>query len=561
MCVLANLMGPATAVLVLPTLQWKDIPHQLDSQFDSLGSGSPPVGDSVFSGCNATAISAGNYSCTSAVYGPMLDNWIASGIANLRQGETNNYFRVGSGISQERSVAFTLNTSSDSRYDLVWVPNRQVLRDLSLDLENFANVTQGITFNPAYAPYNNSLQTVLKRQGPIIGVSGNILSWGDVANVTTVSDDQQIRCYSRWYPLSSNSSDYYNKCYRLGLGWNKIDTSSRFSISAGNASTNDIDVLTFFSDKATYFNENTTFGTPAACLANGTAPSDGSCDWDSIFSADLPIDLKNSSTNNLVMQFSMPKSKYPGLTWVVEFNAYLDFSVYSVDTSLSSNPLLLAQVDNLAKDQMELEHNEPLVINPNWILAAWSVDRRGVLPSDRVAATELVQIMTTLYADSISNSLSVDEWAIQLVYLLYFTRLSVGQSMSMVNYYSGPAPSNPSTDTIKDPSNPIFTHYATVHVWAYGLSGRTSYLGIAVVLAGIACVLLRTVLSLLSGLHERSTVEIVVAALEHRPQGEFDGLDHENHMAKVRYEIIENHQEKLKFVPEARYHGVASVIA
>ena len=554
-------MGPATAVLVLPTLQWKDSPNTLGSQFVSLGSGSPPAGNAVLAGCNATTLYAGNYSCTSNVYGPMLDNWFASGLANLRQGETNNYFSVGGGVSQERSVAFTLNTSSTTKYDFFWVPNRQVLRDLSLDFENFGNMTLGKPFDPAYATYNNSLQTVLKRQGPIIGLSANTLSLGDVMNVTTVAKKKQIWCYSAWSAWATNSSDSYNKCYRVGSGWSKVNTVSEFTISAGNASANDVSVVAFFSDKATYFNVNTTFGTPAACLANGTAPTDGSCNWDSIFSADLPPDLKNASVNNLVLMFSLPNSKYPGLTWVVEFNAYLDFPVYSLDTSPSSNPLFLVQVDNLAQDQTELKHNEPLVIDSNWILAAWSVDRDGVLPSDRAAATGLVQTMATTLSDLLSESVSVKQYSLQLAYLLYLTGVSVGQSMSMVSYSSSPAPSNPSADTISDPINPIFTRYATIHVWAYGLSGRTSYLGIAVVLAGVACVLVRTILSLLSGLHERSTVEIIVAALEHRPQGEFDGLDHEKHMAKIRYEIIENHKEKLKFVPEARYHGVASVVS
>ena len=558
MCVLANLMGPATAVLVLPTLQWKDTPYTLDSQFVSLDSGSPPAGDSVLTGCNATTLETGNYSCTSNVYGPMLDDWLASGIANLRQGETNNYFAVGGGVSQERSVAFTLNTSSTSKYDFFWVPNRQVMRDLSWDFENFVNMTRGKPFDPAYATYNNSLQTVLKRQGPVIGLSANILSLGHAGNVTIVAEDRQIWCYPRWSAWASSSSDYYNKCYRVGSGWNKVNTVSQFSISAGNASANDVNVFAFFSDKATYFNVNTTFGTPAACLANGTAPTDGSCNWDSIFAADLPLDLKNASVNNLVLEFSLPNSKYPGKTWVVEFNAYLDFPVYSLDTSSSSNPLFLVQVDNLAQDQTELKYNEPLVVDPNWILAAWSVDRDGVVPSDRAAATGLVQTMAKLLSDQLSGS--DDQYLTQLVYLLYLTGISIGQSMSMVSYSSNLAPSNPSADAVQDPINPIFTHYATIHVWAYGLSGRTSYLGIAVVLVGVACVLVRTVFSLLSGLHERSTVEIIVAALEHRPQGEFDGLDHEKHMAKIRYEIIENQQEKLKFVPEARYHGVASVV-
>ena len=43
MCILANLMGPATAVLVLPTLQYKDTANQRMQQFQKLGLSTPPM--------------------------------------------------------------------------------------------------------------------------------------------------------------------------------------------------------------------------------------------------------------------------------------------------------------------------------------------------------------------------------------------------------------------------------------------------------------------------------------------------------------------------------------
>ena len=120
--ILTNLMGAATAVLLIPSLQWvktEQIPQQ---RFDGLALAQCPQGDSVFPGsCSDAQLSAGKFSCTSNIYGPSLDEWAATALSSTKQFEQP----FGTAIlatSQESAVQFALNGSSD--FAIIWVANR-----------------------------------------------------------------------------------------------------------------------------------------------------------------------------------------------------------------------------------------------------------------------------------------------------------------------------------------------------------------------------------------------------------------------------------------------------
>ena len=74
MCILANLMGPAIAVLVLPTLQYKDTTNQFMQQFHQMGLSAPPTGAGAISNCSSAALAARSYSCTSNIYAASMDS-------------------------------------------------------------------------------------------------------------------------------------------------------------------------------------------------------------------------------------------------------------------------------------------------------------------------------------------------------------------------------------------------------------------------------------------------------------------------------------------------------
>ena len=188
--VLVNLMGPGVAILVLPSLQWVDQGHNATQRFTGLALDQPPVGNIL--NCTAETLAAGNYSCASNIYGSSLDAWVAGGVASTRQ-ETQPQGQVLLSVAQESSVSLALNGSATQGNDIIWVPNRQVLRFLS---EDYLDTIQ--------TKYNNSLQLVLKRQGPSVGLD-TICSAGNI-NITTVADDKDIHCWSN-FPATNDTGD------------------------------------------------------------------------------------------------------------------------------------------------------------------------------------------------------------------------------------------------------------------------------------------------------------------------------------------------------------------
>lgn len=201
--ILTNLMGAATAVLLIPTLQWVETERVPQHVFDGIASAQPPQGNEVFAGsCTDAQLSAGNFSCTSALYGPSLDEWAATALTSTTQ-FTQPYGTAILGTSQESAVQFALNGSSDLA--IIWVANRQVLRELSRDYLSAIGVTHNYlralgdtTDGPADVRFNRSLQTILRRTGPSIGVQANCYA-GNVS-VTKVAHDKEVHCFSQWSP-------------------------------------------------------------------------------------------------------------------------------------------------------------------------------------------------------------------------------------------------------------------------------------------------------------------------------------------------------------------------
>lgn len=64
---------------------------------------------------------------------------------------------------------------------------------------------------------------------------------------------------------------------------------------------------------------------------------------------------------------------------------YLGFPTYSLDTSVYSNELHLVQMDGFNISKIR----KPLVVSPDWFLAAWSVDRNGTADGSRQITKEL----------------------------------------------------------------------------------------------------------------------------------------------------------------------------
>ncbi|KAL8696787.1 MAG: hypothetical protein Q9201_007477 [Fulgogasparrea decipioides] len=537
--ILANLMGPATAVLVLPTLQWIETPHVRRQTFNRIGLDFQPIGDNVLSGCDSSQLLARNYSCTRTVYGPILDQWAAQGLASTTQANTSDG-EIVVGASQEASLQFLLNATNEN--DIIWIANRQVLRNMSHEYRK-ASGYLAEDHPPEYPDrlVNNSLQTILHQQGPSLGVQIGC----HVGNTTdlTLADGRWVRCYTNWY-LAENAT--YTKCLRLGLGNTDTKYYSQFYLQnvQKDSERPKTGVGVYYADKAMYYNDTEDFGSGIRdCVNNDTAYL---CDWDKIFSTPLPIELRNTSTNVGVISYGIPGENNTDARVYCDHVTYLSFPTYSVDTSTRSNPQNLVILNNLPQIQ---DDAIPLAVHPDWFLAAWSVDREMALDGNRQIVKELKRVLPSIY-DGSSSEADLYEFLLMHIYAL-------GQSLSMVNFYwdepaAAPASKQARAAEDRDNLHPVFHTFATIHVWAYGLSGRTSKLGVAVVGLGSVLVLLRVALGIFTGVQERSTVEVLRAAFEHRHEGEFDGLEEESHLAKVRYQVVDDGNGKQKFLPEKR---------
>lgn len=393
MCILVNLMGPAVAVLVLPTLQWVTLPYKAQHSFSTSGIGALPNGtlpggqyQDIFPNCTSGDIDERWYSCTTIPYAASLDSWDDAVVAS--DSNLISYYSVAqsSGISPEGDIFFTFNTTKNP-YDVAWAPNRQTLREISADLDTFETASKDLTQNSAYRGYNRSLNTILKRKGPIFGALGNVYYPLSITS-TTVSDDQGVRCYEGYRSwITGNTS--YTKCLRIGTGWSLHNKQANFEVlTSRNSLSESATVNAYFSDKSAYYNEDLNPGLISpSCFVNGTVTSQEDCDWTKIFSSRKPANASIMASNILNVELSMPQ-EFPNQTVVFEFFTFASFSTYTLDTSPQTNPLYLVQVDDVPDPQKDKLRTVP--VDPDWFLAAWSVDQDGFI-ANRSAAASLIR--------------------------------------------------------------------------------------------------------------------------------------------------------------------------
>lgn len=539
--ILTNLMGPATAVLVLPTLQWIDTAPNITQIFNRTGAADfPGANKYTFPDCTVDQLGHLNYSCTYGLYGSSLDTW-ADGTLSSRMQSSQDYGRWNFGVSQEGDFDFTLNFTTG--FEVAWVPNRQVLRLLSYDLQDLSRDVYGSPDGSTHttAIYNNSLTTILQRKGPSIGLQTNCYN-GNIT-FTELANDRYVLCFSGW---TNDAISYYTKC--VPVGWTDANLMGTFTLQSSTSKKNDVSVYTLFSEKATFFNDTEDFGSGIAKCIGKT--STAACDWDRIFDTTLPSALRNSSINTGITAYQTAAALHASASVWCDQVSYLGFPTYQFDTSSSSaaNLIRLVQLNNLTDPEANVA---PLVVNPYWLLAAWSIESNGTVSAQRPMARELSRIVPTLYTTPWDyNNLTANQ--MEFVFLHIYT---MSQSLSMVHYWAD----NVTASTSQDNRHPFLNHYATLRVWAFGFSSRTSKLGIAVVLAGSACVLVRLALGFWIRGHEHSPVELFVAALEHQHQYEFHGLKGENEWAKVRYQMDNGPHGKPAFMPDRIHYGTPHI--
>lgn len=437
MCLIVNIMGPAVAVLVIPTLQWVNLPKNASHTLQAFHLGDMPMNRSdggwIFPMCWPEDITDRLYSCTADAYAASLDAWVDSAVASDSQIVDQNNGTLYSGISPEGRVFFTFNVTNNLTTQVAWVPNRQMLREISSDLDlftdassaasspnkqyvsapievandqteasNYTFYTEETVINTPtkdFSAYINSLQTILKRQGPIAGALGNVY-YPTNASLKTIDTNKWVQCFEG-YTASVPGLDAYNddpsytKCLKLGTGWDPTYEIANFTVYGSSSSAL---VQVYFSDKATYLSEELDSDLLEACRISSSLTGQKRCPWNTIFDDNhLNGAMNNLRTNLITVEVTMPYD-HPDKYFVLEAVTYVYNATYTLDTSPVSNPNYMVQIDGVPDPATV--GIEPVAVDPDWLLAAWSVDYNGSLYSNRSVANNLIRGLEALFSDT-----------------------------------------------------------------------------------------------------------------------------------------------------------------
>ena len=558
--IIVNLIGPLVAVLMIPTLNWVDMPKTSDVRFSKLLSSQPPSGDKAIAGCVDANFTAGRFGCTADFYGHSLDALFDYFLTEYAQSfvTSGNVVAFSPAPSQEQGLSIRFNFSSiesalsEGGSAVYWAPNRAVARALSKDLEDF--------YKPGPASpgtmYNNSLQLNLQRQGPIVGYTW---SWiGTNRTITTVADDKEIRCYQHCY-FDPDAFKPYAKCFRVGTGWNETNGIERFAVGHdsppidsplnGNDITDQVNTTVYYADRAAWVQTTLVPDHDMPhCFPNGTAPKD--CDYDKLFSdpvpAAIPKNLTEQALNSFVIEQNVANDST--LTLMVEGHYSLGFTTYSADVSSFSPMWGLINIDSFP-DPNDPSEMRPLAVHPSWLLAAWSVGRNRNVPYTRVSARQLQLTSTRLHRKMAGTGVLFRNASDYDQVLWNFIAMNTGlQAASLIPYETTDPKSDGLTTKADDPVTPLLWYNVRRQVWGFNMDSRTAKLAVGVMGVAVILVLLRTVLMLATRIRHREIPELLIAAMKHHPRGEFEVAGEQpRQMERVRFEIKDDVREHIHF--------------
>lgn len=373
-------------------------------------------------------------------------------------------------------------------------------------------------------------------------------NFNDSDKLFTVDVDyyRQIRCYKdydlRYTPLNANTSfGTYTKCIQVGNGWGDANKWAQFQVmgkydeNQRDRVTPGVDVTIYSSEKAVYFQDGTLPSwLPEVCLTNSTRLNQTNCDWNRMFTVDPESPMANRSVNLNTIEYVM----YDGnssANFVVDFAPVLAFTNYSLDPSPFTNPTAFVKNSDLPN------WGSTIHIDPSWILAAFAADNDGILHANRTMTNLLVESMQTLFQQ---QTMGFEDTNANIALVAV---LPIYQTLSLVDFSTR---MNTETDQVVDVDHPLLQRHARMNVWAYQIGSRTSKMGAAVGILGCVVVIAQVILGFVDRRRYRSPTQLLVAALEHAPRGEFEGKGHnEVAMASVRFHIQDdgNHVGKFSF--------------
>ncbi|QDS77289.1 hypothetical protein FKW77_004324 [Venturia effusa] len=510
-CILCNLMGSATAILVLPNIQWTAINKGTDTWLENVFSASRPLSSSIARNCNESQVLAGSYSCTYKSYGLTTDMVVAAAVATndqtfkLVDDQPNGNQVIDVPLSplvlppimQEASVSFTVNISDSS---FMWTPSRQTLRDISTDLTDYDYMTGNNPLNTQEYPQSNlfsrSLQTRFQRRGPVLGQDNRCYKNLPEKNVGIfpAGGDREVCCYDLW-------DEGLWKCIPWGRSWKDIQQAgTTFTIGDGYAdsTSNSTIAVTIFSTSSSLEMENSTYGM--------IQRKEKTFDWATAFDTGNSPETKLTGPQQIFeykriepMKDSNPQpGQSPNRTAFVwcDSKTVLGLADYVLNPSRVSNPMRLTEMNAIT------ETPQPIFMHPEWSLAAWSVDRTGpynTAGKKRGASRNIII--------ALENWIKLGDLSQAAMDFRYIHKFVAVQTLSMVSY---------STTSIKpkDGTHSLLSRKAMIQVWKYDHQSSSSRFAIAILILGLVCVVARTYLYLFDREEMKDATEILVQALK-----------------------------------------------
>jgi len=424
-------------------------------------------------------------------------------------------------------------------------------QSLADNASQLANLTNDDLWT--YVQYNNSLQTLIQRNGPVLGCITHMHADYNNKHVWSidVGADRQVRCYARYMMSNTivaygSNMDNYTKCTRVGKGWNPLNQNASFSVKGQYIQDTTklslgVDIDVFASDRAVLLANGTAPAwLEAQCLQPGSKAATLQCDWERLFEPDDSLPFANRTANITTMEMRMSDGGTRVVRFSVDSVTFLAFTTYQLDPSPLTNPLTLVSMQSMDS------RKSSVLVDPNWVLAAWNADQGDSLALTRKSTLTAWDSMMALYsADSLET---LGNW--HMTGLVLVRQLPVIQALSLIDFTTNAVPPGTSPATVTDSEHPLLYRNARLYVWAYGLSSRTSKMGATVAILGIIVVLVQFVLGFTDRRQYRSPVQLLIAALEHVPTGRFSGLeDDEAKALNVRFQVMDEEHTagKLKF--------------
>jgi len=539
LCVTSNLMGPATAILIIPQIGSPVIEVPVKERFDQISASQSPAVTNILPECNATELAAGNFSCTS-IYASSLDE-MSSG-AKLRLEMRLRDWRPAPIVTEHDTVLFTLNASeSDDGTIIVWAPNRRALSEITADhievevaqglyLANETNQVLahfGRTPDPVlFEQYNNTLDITLHRKSPSLGFD-DVCDRASGVFSYPVSETQSVLCVN----LTITEVQYWVSCSRIGSGWGDTGwTQSQFFIADTDLdSPSNVSVDVYTTDKVVLFDNR-----DPPC---GTGPS--SCDWDNMFSRGPgPHEDLGLVVDKRPQQFVLySKSHSSGHhTVFCTTTAHLSFPEYVASIFRDQNLMRLVQIRAPPSNEIY----KAVRFHSDWITAAWSMEKPSdLVEAARPAAINLVSALKSIgppppTINDIDRDYTLLAFQVQHEVMTF-------HAMTFVNFSTAAILPG---DVDDDPARPFLKVFKTLRVYMYDNKSRTFKAAAAVCGFGCLVAFLRPIITYIVATRRPSTLRIAVAALNHPPPSSLDGMRKERDIGRVSLRVVPHPEDR-----------------